>query len=103
MAFFGLTMLGPQCAFRDVSSKQTRMRIFDVSEFDEAFRKVEGTEGAGIPASDVAKVLELVYHGPLPRADAALCAEFFPRDDRFTVESFLKAVQCVLFFRRHSS
>jgi len=97
MAFFGLTMLGPQNSFQELLKKHSVLRIFEMSEFAAAF---DSARSETVDQSQVLEILEVVYRGKLPAADAALCGEFFRGQEHFRKEEFLSIVECVsmLFF-----
>lgn len=88
MAFFGLTTLGAQNALHEALKDRTKVGIFEVEEFKAAFLKLAKER---IEAAAIEDVLALVYHGPAPQADVALCKRHLPATS-LTLDAFLAGI-----------
>jgi len=65
MAFFGLTALGPQNEFKEVSKFLTYLNVFEDSDYERVWRQVVGDEKHCLTAKIPAMITKL-YQGPAP-------------------------------------
>lgn len=74
MAFFGLSVLGPQNAFAAVRAETYSVALFSLDEFAEAFDAIDASRSGSLTLPECSRALEAVYRGPLPAAEAQRCA-----------------------------
>lgn len=66
MAFFGLTALGPQNSFEAFSTTFRYIQVFDDKDFTSAWKKVNGPESKYCSRSQLPKIFNVLFHGPVP-------------------------------------
>lgn len=81
MAFFGLTALGPQNSFAASSTLFKYIQIFDESDFQNAWFKINGKDSSYCQLSKLPSILKVLYHGPIPVTDEALVLNAFDNYD----------------------
>lgn len=80
MAFFGLTALGPQNNFQSNLAATMMLASFTEEEYSAAFSKVDVDKSGNINYSELGKLLEVVYMGPVPQAEVTKAMVFFDRN-----------------------
>lgn len=124
MAFFGLTALGPSRPLAVGRDRVQHVHVFSDDDWAAAWewqrrrlkRSRQEAEEAGLPLVVLPAILETVYQGPVPAADAALVttwvrrravedevgkagSEEQPKEPALRKKVFLEAVRCVLIER----
>ena len=76
MAFFSLSVLGPQNSFAAARPETYSVALFDLAEFAEAFDAVDAKSGksGALTLPECGRALEAVFRGPLPAAEGRRCA-----------------------------
>ena len=69
MAFFGLTALGPQNTFLSVSKVFRNLQIFDETDFENAWAKVNGAGAKFCAAEKLGEIMRALFRGPVPEND----------------------------------
>lgn len=69
MAFFGLTALGPQNSFASNEIHYRNFQIFEDSDFENVWNKVNGVGVLHCLSSKVEEMMKILFRGPVPRND----------------------------------
>lgn len=80
MAFFGLTALGPQNEFSSKSTIYRYIQIFDADDFTDAWLKVNGEDKLHCFTSTIPKIMNVLFHGPIPESDRRAIEDAFDQD-----------------------
>ena len=76
MAFFGLTALGPQNSFEYTSKHHTFFQIFEVSDYQKAWKEV-AKESKTVTYDDLLKIIRALFKGPIPANDNLIIRQAF--------------------------
>ena len=77
MAFFGLTALGYQNSFAAASITALNLHVFTEKEYQDAWKKILGSNQLTCNANELQQILRSLFHGPIPPYDAHIFAESF--------------------------
>lgn len=69
MAFFGLTALGPQNTFAAKEKHFRNLQIFDESDFEMVWNRVNGVGTLHCRFSKIDEMMKILFHGPIPQND----------------------------------
>jgi hypothetical protein len=96
MAFFGLTALGPQNTFAASSRHHRNLQIFEDTDFQAAWDKVNGRNALYCKVSKLEKVFTTLFHGPVPETDIGPLqrglSDATSGADTITVDLFMKTM-----------